>query len=343
MTRIPMMKTYLVALPGGALFKILGIPIPWILGPIVFVVIAKYCSSLESDTSPIAKSMAFVLLGIQIGLSFTAQTFALIVPYILPYTVLTILMIGFSLIAGLYISKFANIDKMTALVGSSPGGLSAMIAVSDALKGNSALVTIFHTLRLVSVLFIIPFFATHWVSSSSPDGGAGELINTEDGSLWTIPLYVIFALIGWKIRDIVPASLVIVPMLSIGILQSSGAPFYPLPEVLFILAQLIIGAYLGHTVSLREIILSGKTCLYFFILALFTIGLGIGLSFLLSWWTAMNLTTAVLSLAPGGLVEMSITAEQTGGEPAIVSSLQTIRLLIIVLILPFVFKNAYKR
>lgn len=52
----------------------------------------------------------------------------------------------------------------------------------------------------------------------------------------------------------------------------------------------------------------------------------------------MSIVTAVLSLAPGGLVEMAITAQNTGGQPSIVSSLQTIRLLTIVLLLPIVFQ-----
>ncbi|MGR9049996.1 AbrB family transcriptional regulator [Halobacillus faecis] len=333
------LKTYLIALPGGLLFDLLNIPIPWILGPVVFVVLVKYFTALKSETVPIAKNIAFVLLGIQIGLTFSAETFHSIGPYLFPYTILTSLMIAISLLAGLYIAKHGTIDKTTALVGSSPGGLSAMIAVSESMKGNSALVTIFHTLRLISVLFIIPFYVTHGnfdVSTTVVACVTGEM---DKGLYYTFPLYIIAAFIGWQVRDWIPAALVIIPMLFIGALKTAGVPFYPLPGTLFTLAQFLIGTYLGHTVSLREIISAGKTCIAFFALAVSMIGIGIGMAFLLSWWTTMDVKTAVLALAPGGLVEMSITAEQTGSEPAIVSSLQTIRLLMIVLLLPWLFKK----
>ncbi|MYL48537.1 AbrB family transcriptional regulator [Halobacillus litoralis] len=332
-------KTYLIALPGGLLFDFLNIPIPWILGPVVFVVFAKYFTTLESDTVPVAKNIAFVLLGVQIGLTFSAETFRSIGPYLFPYTILTSAMIALSLLAGLYIATFGTVDKTTALVGSSPGGLSAMIAVSESMKGNSALVTIFHTLRLISVLFIIPFYVTHGTFDGSSTVVASVKGGVNQGSYYTLPLYVVAAFIGWKLRDWIPASLVILPMLFIGSLQTSGVPFYPLPDVLFTLAQFLLGTYLGHTVSLREVISAGKTCIAFFVLAVSMIGIGIGMAFVLSWWTTMDVKTAVLALAPGGLVEMAITAEQTGGEPAIVSSLQTIRLLMIVLLLPWLFKK----
>lgn len=332
-------KTYLIAFPGGLLFNFLHMPIPWILGPVVFVVLAKSFTILDSKTVPVAKHMAFVLLGIQIGLTFSAETFRSIGPYLFPYTILTSVMIAISLLAGLYIARFGAVDKTTALVGSSPGGLSAMIAVSESMKGNSALVTIFHTLRLISVLFIIPFYVTHGNFAVSTTVVDGVMEDMNHDSMFTLPLYLAAGFIGWRMRAWVPAALVIVPMLMIGSLQTLGVPFYPLPEILFTLAQFFIGTYLGHTVSLSEIVSAGKTCLAFLALAISMIGIGIGMAFLLSWWTTMDVKTAVLALAPGGLVEMSITAEQTGGEPAIVSSLQTIRLLMIVLFLPWLFKK----
>lgn len=248
-------------------------------------------------------------------------------------------MIGISLVIGLYISKITSIDKITALVGSSPGGLSAMIAVSDSLKGNSALVTIFHTIRLISVLFIIPFYVIHGVAPSDAEGITGIASNKQEGEYWTIVLYMVSFLIGWKMRYKVPASLVILPMLFIGGLQTGGLSMYALPEVIFVGAQLLIGSYLGQTISVNDLIKAGKTCVYFLILAVFVITLSVLFSYILSLWTDMARVTAVLALAPGGLIEMAVTAEQAGADPAIVSSLQTIRLLTIVLLLPFLFRK----
>lgn len=74
-------------------------------------------------------------------------------------------------------------DKTTSMVGSSPGGLSAMIAISESLQGNSGLVTIFHTLRLMSVLFIIPFLSPICGGENS---AAVDYSLSVDGPLWTV-------------------------------------------------------------------------------------------------------------------------------------------------------------
>lgn len=331
--------TYGIGLIGALLFLVLNFPIPWILGPITAIVLSKYLPFYQAATLPGARDIAFTILGVQIGLTFTTNTFSSIIPYLFPYTFLSSLMIGISLLIGLYISKITSIDKITALVGSSPGGLSAMIAVSESLKGNSALVIIFHTLRLISVLFIIPFYVVHGVTPSATEVNTGIASTNQEGEYWTIILYIICFLIGWKTRDRVPASLVILPMLIIGGLQTAGLSMYNLPEIVFVCAQLLIGSYLGQTISVNDLIKAGKTCIYFLTLATFVITLGILFSYILSWWTGMSRVTAILALAPGGLIEMAVTAEQANADPAIVSSLQTIRLLTIVLILPLLFKK----
>ncbi|RYG72527.1 hypothetical protein EU245_10000 [Lentibacillus lipolyticus] len=53
-----------------------------------------------------------------------------------------------------------------------------------------------------------------------------------------------------------------------------------------------------------------------------------------------NLTysTAFLSTAPGGMVEMGLTAAAVGGDVSVVTSYQLFRLLVIMLFVPFFFK-----
>ena len=57
----------------------------------------------------------------------------------------------------------------------------------------------------------------------------------------------------------------------------------------------------------------------------------------------MNIKTALLSIAPGGLFEMVLTAEAVGGDPAVVSALQLVRVLVIILFVPPVMKLLFQR
>lgn len=328
--------TYIVALAFGSLFSLLHIPLAWILGPVVGLFLYKLLAQRETSQWPFLRNIAYLVLGVQIGLTFTSNTFSLIFPYFVPYTVLSLTMIVFSMVAAYWIAKRTSLDSTTSLIGAAPGGLSAMIAVSDSFKGKTVLVTIFHTLRLLAVLFIVPFVATHCFTATSED--VSSVQRGSNGPIWTLLLYALLFIASYKARNFIPASLVIIPMLVIGGLQTFGFPMYQWPGFVFIGAQVIIGVHLGHSVTMDDVKAAGRYCFYFAGLSISLIGLGYVLGVVLSSWTGMGTLTALLALAPGGLVEMALTAKQTGGDPSIVSSLQTIRLLTIVLLLPVVFK-----
>ncbi|WP_079530067.1 AbrB family transcriptional regulator [Halobacillus hunanensis] len=334
--------TYLIALIGGLLFAFLALPLPWILGPVTLLILYKIKIDHQTQSSSLLRDLAFWLLGIQIGLTFQSETWANIGPYLMPYTLFSFAIMATSLSFAFVLSKRSAMEAKTTLIGSVPGGLSAMIAVSESLQGNTVLITIFHTIRLLSVLFIIPFAATHWLYTNESAAVAVET-ETASGSFWTLLIYLASLVAGYVLRDKIPASLIIVPMLLIGICQTIGIALLPLPDSIFIGAQLMIGVHLGHKIVLNDVIRAGRYCGYFFGLALLLISLSFLFGFILSEWTDMALTTAILSLAPGGLVEMALTAKDAGADPAIVSSLQTIRLLTIVLFMPFVLEWMFNK
>src|SRR5690606_21705204 len=117
-----------------------------------------------------------------------------------------------------------------------------------------------------------------------------------------------------------------------------GFALLHLPDFCYVAAQLILGLDLGYSVSVENIKKSAKYCLYYFFLNIGVILFTFLMGFLFTLFTPMNIVSAILSFAPGGLVEMAVTAQEVGGDPAIVGSLQMIRLLIIVLFLPFLLK-----
>ncbi|GGC88233.1 monooxygenase [Thalassobacillus devorans] len=332
-----LLLSFLISIAGGGIFLYLHFPLPWILGPVAFLLIYKVTTKKATAASLKLWNLSFGFLGIQIGNTFTADTFSSVAPYLIPYSIFTFLLIAISLLNAYVISRYIEIDAKTSMLGSVPGGLSAMLALSDSLRGNTVLVTILHTIRLVTVLFAIPFMATHFFASDKTQGAASASSHVQ-GEWYTILFYIAAFLLGFLLQKRIPASLVIVPMLITGGIQSLGMPLFELPGVIFIFAQLSLGVYLGNSVSITDVIRAGRYCFYYFGLALFVILVSFGLGYLLTQWTGMELSTAILSIAPGGLIEMALTADAAGGDPSIVSSLQMIRLLMIVLLLPFLLQ-----
>ncbi|WP_181348405.1 AbrB family transcriptional regulator [Thalassobacillus sp. CUG 92003] len=329
--------SYGIAFVGGLIFWLLNLPLSWILGPVTILIVYKLIFPGGTSSSLKLRNLGFSLLGIQIGNTFQADTFSLVAPYVVPYSILSLVLIGVSLGNAYVLSHYIEIDTKTSMIGSVPGGLSAMMAVSDSMRGNTVLVTILHTIRLVAVLFIVPFSATHFFTEAA-SGGEHITQSTAQGYWPTLIIYLITFLLGYKLQEKIPASLVIVPMLTVGVMKTFGVPMFQLPSPVFILAQVFLGVHLGNSISVRDLIKAGKYCLYYLSLSIFLIALAFGFGFLLTSWTGMSLATAILSLAPGGLVEMALTATDAGGDPSVVSSLQMIRLLTIVLLIPLLLK-----
>ncbi|MDL4839708.1 AbrB family transcriptional regulator [Aquibacillus rhizosphaerae] len=336
--------SYVAGISGGLLFHIIHLPLPWILGPLLAILLCKTFFQFKGRSSTRLRDICFSITGIQIGATFTDTTIDHVLPYLLPYSLLTIVLIAISLFNAYLLTKWIPIDIPTSLLGSVPGGLSAIIALSESVKANTALVTIFHTIRLMTVLFVIPFLATQLLA---PGANGQEQLMEEifvpQGPLWTI--VILFAIYGLAVllQHKVPAALVIIPMLIVAIFQIIDYPLYHLPNVFFLFAQLTIGIYLGFSVSIKDLKIAGKYCGYYFGLTIILLAVSFGLGYLFSLITPMNLVTAILSIAPGGLIEMALTAQSVSGDPSIVSSLQMIRMLTIVLLLPIGLKYLLPR
>ncbi|WP_245830974.1 AbrB family transcriptional regulator [Sediminibacillus massiliensis] len=327
---------YIAGLAGGLLFMFIHLPIPWILGPLLAILLCKTLLPFDGEPSSKLRNISFAIAGMQIGGTFSATTIDHVLPYLVPYSVLTVFLILISLVNAYLLTKWISIDVSTSMLGSVPGGLSAIVALSESVKANTALVTIFHTIRLMTVLFVIPFLATHlFIPNGS--GSSAEVINSfesPEGPVWTIVILLAIFGLAYMLKDKVPAALVVIPMLIVAAFQITDFPLYHLPDSFYLFAQLTIGIYLGFSISVKDLARAGKFCGYYFGLTVILIGLSFGLGYLFSLITPVDLVTAILSLAPGGLIEMAITAEAVGGDPSIVGSLQMIRMLTIVLVLP---------
>ncbi|MEG0380476.1 MAG: AbrB family transcriptional regulator, partial [Kurthia sp.] len=123
--------TFIVGSIGGLLFSIIGIPVPWLLGPLTFLLIG---SSLKPDLfywPKTYKSVGMVLIGYTIGLALDGDPVKEIgrqLPYMFGMTMLLIL-----LSAGIawIVAKISKINYATALLSSIPGGMTQVMVMAE--------------------------------------------------------------------------------------------------------------------------------------------------------------------------------------------------------------------
>ncbi|WP_058307636.1 AbrB family transcriptional regulator [Gracilibacillus massiliensis] len=331
---------YAVSLVTTGLFIVLYIPLPWILGPLVAVFLLNFMTKIDLEQNKTILNISFLLTGAQIGSTFTSSTLEKVIPYFIPFLIVTLLLIAICVQSGTLLAKYANIEKTTGILGSVPGGLSVMVAMSDSMKANTGLVAIFHTIRLMAVLFIVPLLASLFFTDNHSELAIAPEPSSEFSG-WTFLIYIFLFGLAFLLRFKIPASFVLVPMLIIAVIKLLSMPISDVPLSLYHFAQLSIGIHLGLSIRMADLKKAGNFSWIFFLFTCLIITISTGLGYLFAVFSEISFSTAMLSLAPGGLVEMAITAGETGADPAIVGSLQLVRMLFIILLLPFILQKMY--
>ncbi len=322
---------------GGYLFTLLHMPLPWVLGALTFTFIAQGLLKQDAYIPAPLKNTGFIILGIYFGLYFTLETFQTVFPYFLPYILLTLLLISASILLSIAVTKlpWVKVDSMTSIFGGIPGGLSEMTLASEAFHARTSLVVIFQTIRLVTVLFTVPsvmalLFGQGTGSTTSGQATTEFVLGSPTSYLW----FILPALAGLYLNKKIPAGMIIGAIGVTAFLNISIVDLPSIPPLLMNAAQVAVGVSLGKNILFRDLKAGGKMSIVYFGTSLIIIAFSILLGAILASLTSLDYVTAILSIAPGGLFEMVLTAYSLDGDPAIVSSLQLIRILVIVIGVP---------
>ncbi len=336
-------ETLLVALVGGSCFYLLKIPLPWILGSITFTILYRVIAKRNLHCSKTVNNVVISVISIVLGLFFSRSTITTVLPYIAPYLLITILILVISIQNSLAISKFINVDKITSVIGSVPGGLVQMVATSYNLNANVSMVAVLQTVRMLTVVFIVPFVVIYFFTDSpvsyQPLKNAEPAINFLNYG-W----YILSFLVGWiMMKKKIASAYIIGPLLATAILNIIGIELPEIPFPIFVLAQILFGAFVANSIAFDDLLGAWKYCGLYSILAVFLILISFGLGYLLYLFTDLSLATSILSVAPGGLVEMSLTATAVGADSSVVTSLQLVRMLFIILVVPSILTRFFQK
>jgi uncharacterized protein len=338
--------TLFIASFGGILFSFLGIPIPWLLGPMTAVLISSKSRGFHALWPRQIRDAGLVLLGYSIGLSLTKAAMVQIFGKLPIMLLLTIILIAFCAGIAFFVSKLSGIDYPTVLTGSIPGGLSQIITFAEEAKGiNLTVVTFLQVTRVIIIIFSVPFL----ISSPIFDHLSGKttLDLAENTGLFFpnillfVVICVIFAFIGKKLNF--PTPFLLGPIVGTAILTISGFHGPELPTILLDLSQFMIGCYIG--LMLKPEKLQNKTkILTLAIVSGIVMVLGsLGMSMLLVHFYDITPSTGFLSLTPGGADQMAILAHEVQADLSMVAGFQLFRLLFIFFAVPPLLRWIFKK
>ena len=333
--------TFLVAIPAGFLFDYLHVPMPWMLGPIFATLLYNSIGNNNRAYCPLGlRDLALIVIGYSMGRGVTVETARQILVTLPAIVIVTVLTILFSVALGYFIHRRTGITLSSGILGSMPGGLPQMVLLTEEIKDSDLTVVSFmQTIRLLAIVFIVPFIATFGIAHVSGTPLSAPFHADHGPFLQYLPAIAMAPIGAWlAFRLKLSSPFLMGPIFGTAAAVLCGFPALPVPRVLLNAAQIFFGIYMGIGITLKSLRRLGKVLPYAIgsavTLVAFAFFLGYGLTFLMQ----ASLLTTFLGTAPGGIAEMGITAIALHADISTVTAFHLFRLFTILLAVPPLLK-----
>lgn len=328
---------------GGWLATQINLPLPWMIGAMVFTTIGSL-SGLELFVYRWVRGPNVAVLGVMLGSSFAPAVLARFGDWIATMAGLAVYVALVTAILYWYFRRYGHFDRVTAFFAASPGGLNEMTIVGRELGGDDRLIALVHGARILMVVMTIPIgfmIFEHYRPSARPPLGVPLLQMPLREALILGACAIVGAFGARAIR--LPAAFVVGPMIVSAAVHMLGWSEARPPAFLIGLAQVVIGSGVGARFAgvklytiVRVLLLSvGSTAIMVALTAVFAV--------VLRNAADTSIEAVILAYAPGGLAEMSLVALALAIDSAFVASHHVLRIVMIVIVAPTLFRHVLRR
>jgi membrane AbrB-like protein len=336
LTRAKLM-TLALGIPGGALFYLLHTPLPWMLGAMAATTIAAI-SGVRVALMPSLRLAFVAILGIMLGSAFTPDVVQGLATWVGSFAWLGLYVVVATAGVWLFYRRLARYDTATAYFAAAPGGLNEMILAGGALGGDERRISMSHAARILVAIFVISF-GYRWFGDYTPVG-TGPAVAADEVAWHEWLLLIACGVVGFAVARLlrIPAYALVGPMVLSAIVHAAGFTQSRPPVWLVAAAQVVVGAMVGTRfdgVSARTV---GKAVALAIIATIVLLLLAAIFGQAVESTLGIPFSAALLAFAPGGLAEMSLIALSLQVDAAYVSSHHIVRIFMIVLAAPLVFR-----
>ena len=141
---------------GGFLGMKCKIPAGALIGSLLAVVCFKLLARVDWDVPKVFTFAIQVFVGIMVGASFQPEMLKVMGKVIVPVITSTLFLMGTGLLLSIVFTRFGILDMGTAYLGTSPGAMSALIAVALDSGKDAMVITCFHFFRVVFIILTMP-------------------------------------------------------------------------------------------------------------------------------------------------------------------------------------------
>ena len=332
------MLALLIGIIGGVAAYSVGLPLPWMLGPMIGNTIAAM-GHLPVRAPARLRPVVIPVIGVLLGSGVTAEVFGLLQSWILTLLLLPVFLACASAASFTVYRRLGGYDTVTAFYAAMPGGINEMLMLGAEAGGDERRIALAHAARiLVVIVFVALFFGlVLGVTSGSPSASNWVQL---DALTWAdYAILGVCAVAGtWLGNRIgLPAAPVFGPMILSGAAHIIGWVTVAPPTLLIIIAQITIGTIIGTRFAGSSVAEVGRDLALAAMASLAMLVVAVVFAVIIAWPNGIPTSQAFLAYSPGGLTEMSLLALALDQDVTYVSVMHIFRITLVIAIAPVVF------
>ena len=331
--------TLAIALAGGGVFWLLGLPAGWLAGAMLAVTAASL-AGVATRVPDWLRQAIFVLLGVQIGSAVSWDTIVHIGNWPVSMVVMAATVGAVTAASYVYYRRAAGWPPVAALLGGIPGAFSMVMALAEAHKSDVPSIAVVQCIRLFFLIAVLPL-----VMTAAGLHGLDTAADAQDMSPASLALVIAAgAVAGMAAHRLgVPAGLILGAAAASSGLELAGLAEGAMPDWVLVPAFVVLGAMIGTRFtqfSLGRLKGLAGVGLASFLLAFAVSAAG---AFASSALTGIEPALTLIAFAPGGLETMTIMAFALGLDPAFVAAHQVGRYFLLSFAMPMAAMWAARR
>ena len=333
-------KALIIGVIGGYIGTLIGLPLPWLLGALILNLCFAF-TNYKIEFSTKLLNPIFLMVGIILGGTLNVSLLYKIHLWIFSSVAMVLCTIVSTILAGYYFVKICKFDKFIATLAALPG---AFVPIAAALlehgkKENHKQVLIPQATRVIFIVSFVPVLFISKLGFSEITGYNYENIYDLKYLLEILFLIIICYLFSALLKKFnIPSPILVGAMALSGLFYTFEIVNSRFPDVVINIAFIFLGTALGSRLNGLKI-----NELFFFIfhgviVSSILVIVAMVTAYLLRY-LGFDFIPTFLSFAPGGIHEMVVISVAYNIDPIFVSYHHFLRILIIVIFLPFLLKK----
>ena len=329
----------IIGIIGGFIGSFIKLPLPWLLGPLLLNLLISFTKYNISFSKKLL-SPIFLIIGIILGGTLNVTLLYKINLWVYSSFAMVFYVFISTIIVAFYFLKVCKFGKFNSVLAALPGAFVPISSALLELKNNkNKQVLIPQATRVIFLVCMLPVIFVYEVGYVELGGLGNENIFNLKYFFEILSLFVLCYLASIFIKKLkIPSSTLLAGMLVSGALYTFQIVDARFPDFFINISFVFLGTALGSRLNGLKF----KELIFFIfhgiIISIILMLIAAGAAYLMTHFLKFDFLPTFLSFTPGGIHEMVIISVAYNIDPIFVSYHHFLRIILIVLLIPFLIK-----